>query len=451
MKKWLAVLCALFLMAGCSAPSGDSSQGSSLPENSSSVPMDQSDHQAVAAALFTDLTEGQYDALEKYTFDEAMSEIVRKNGLKPSLDASFAQLGKVVELHDCVSTQAEGYDVISVPAVFENGRISLNVVFDGQDRIAGIHFADYPQDETAAVSLPEGAQELDYSFTARDGKTLSGSLVLPSANTYSALVILVHGSGPNDRNETLYNNTPFRDLAYLLAQQGVASYRYDKRTFLYGSECAADTGFTVKEETVYDAADALSAFRQQTEYPFDRMLILGHSLGGFLIPQIDGEAQADGYIMLAAPSGNFADLMKQQYEYLRTFADKNQKAAYDAQLQQLEQLRNPDALDATKPIMGAYPAYWKDLLSYDPLQAAEGLPAPVLVLQGEEDYQVPMSEYEQWKTAFEDYASWQFHSYPGLSHLMMPGDLTQNPSSYYTKQQSFDSSVAADIAAFAKQ
>lgn len=151
MKKWLAVLCALFLMAGCSAPAGDSSQGSSLPENSSSVPMDQSDHQAVAAALFTDLTEGQYDALEKYTFDEAMSEIVRKNGLKPSLDASFAQLGKVVELHDCVSTQAEGYDVISVPAVFENGRISLNVVFDGQDRIAGIHFADYPQDETAAV------------------------------------------------------------------------------------------------------------------------------------------------------------------------------------------------------------------------------------------------------------------------------------------------------------
>lgn len=103
---------------------------------------------------------------------------------------------------------------------------------------------------------------------------------------------------------------------------------------------------------MYDAADALSAFRQQTEYPFDRILILGHSLGGFLIPQIDGEAQADGYIMLAAPSGNFGDLMKQQYEYLRTFADENQKAAYDAQLQQLEQLRNSDALDAIKTHYG---------------------------------------------------------------------------------------------------
>lgn len=450
MKKWLAILCALFLMAGCGAPAGDSSQSSSLPEDSSSAAMDQSDHKAVAAALFTDLTERQYDSLAKYTFDEAMSEVVRKNGLKPSLDASFAQLGKVTELHDCVSVQSNGYDIVSVPAVFENGRISLNVVFDGQDRIAGIHFADYPQDETAALALPEGAQELDYSFTARDGKTFSGSLVLPSNHTSSTLVILVHGSGPNDRNETLYRNTPFRDLAYLLAQQGVASYRYDKRTFLYAGECAADSGFTVKEETVYDAADAFSAFRQQTEYAFDRIIILGHSLGGFLIPQIDGEVQADGYIMLAAPSGNFADLMKQQYEYLRTFADENQKAAYDAQLQQLEQLRDLEALDATKPFMGAYPAYWKDLLSYDPLQAAESLSAPVLVLQGEEDYQVPMSEYERWKNAFGDRASWQFHSYPGLSHLMMPGDLTKNPSSYYEKLQSFDSSVAADIAAFAK-
>jgi len=75
-------------------------------------------------------------------------------------------------------------------------------------------------------------------------------------------VVLVHGSGPQDRDETIGPNKPFRDLAWGLASQGIAVLRYDKRTKVHGAMMAgAVEQFTVKEETIDDALAAVALLR----------------------------------------------------------------------------------------------------------------------------------------------------------------------------------------------
>ena len=86
--------------------------------------------------------------------------------------------------------------------------------------------------------------------------------------------------GPMTGIEPIGPNKPFRDLAWGLAQQGIAVYRYDKRTMVYGQEMAADTQLTLNEETVEDAKDAVALLRSQEKIDPEHVYVLGHSLGG---------------------------------------------------------------------------------------------------------------------------------------------------------------------------
>src|SRR5215471_13707260 len=92
----------------------------------------------------------------------------------------------------------------------------------------------------------------------KNGKyPLNGILTLPDdcASKVPA-VVLVHGSGSHDMDETIYGNKPFRDIAEHLSSKRIAVLRYDKRTFIYGKEMAKKKDFknlTVKEETIDDA------------------------------------------------------------------------------------------------------------------------------------------------------------------------------------------------------
>ena len=97
--------------------------------------------------------------------------------------------------------------------------------------------------------------------------------------------------------------------------------------------------------------------------------------------------------------------------------------------------------------MGAYSAYWKWMLDYDILQAAEEITRPVLLLQGEEDYQVTKEDYSVWKEALGDRENWTMILYPGLTHIFMPGLKTEG-SAAYERDGKVQENVIADIAAF---
>lgn len=445
-KTFLSLIVLGLLLTGCSSTTNQPKG------NSTEIQKITGTRNEVATAFIETLAEKDFDKLTtQFPFDEAMTKA--SSQLKSALGPSMLQLGELKEIQTSNEVQQGDYIILIVPVLFENQNICINVVFDSEDNIAGINFSEYvAPSNVESLTLPAGAVEIEMALVTRDEKELAGTLTLPANNEKSPVVILVHGSGPNDRNETLYGNTVFKDIAYRLAEQGIASYRYDKRILLYPEEMAKNQQATVYDETINDAVDAVSWIANQEGIDSERIYVLGHSLGGLCMPRIAEKAKAAGYIMMAAPITDLASLMRIQYEHLSKFmTSEEEKSALDSALTELNKLNELESLAASELVAGAYVAYWKDLLSYDPVAVASSITAPVLVLQGEEDYQVPLAEFEAWKSAYGDKENWEFHSYPGLSHMMMPGDFDTNPNSYYLQKAVVDQRVTDDIAAFINQ
>ena len=136
-----------------------------------------------------------------------------------------------------------------------------------------------------------------------------------------------------------------------------------------------------------------------------RILVLGHSLGGNAVPAIARELEkapvkACGFIMMAASPRPLDVLMREQYDFLYSLAPEvtaEQQAEKDAIFAELDKLKDLDALSEDDTIVGVYSSYWKWLADYDILQAAGEITEPVLLLQGEEDYQVTMEDFGIWK------------------------------------------------------
>ena len=145
---------------------------------------------------------------------------------------------------------------------FEAAAVEMKVVFDAASRIAG--FFVVPAQAHHAWTCPAYADTL--RFTEREvtvgapGWPLPGTLTVPAGPGPHPAVLLVHGSGPNDRDETVGHNRPFRDLAWGLASRGVAVLRYEKRTRAHAARVAEMLdSLTVREETVDDAVAALAS------------------------------------------------------------------------------------------------------------------------------------------------------------------------------------------------
>lgn len=411
-----------------------------------------------ARAYVDTLCNGDTDTLaEIYGHTEELMSALEAQGGFAGLQASLAQLGKLDKMGEPIVGKTGNFTTYSVPCQFEKQNINIVLNVDSDNKIAGIVTAQYDEGIKDAAVLPEGVteQELNLPVAGHDGWELPGKLTLPEGDGPFPVVILVQGSGPSDMDETIGPNKPFRDLAYGLAKKGIAVYRYDKRTYVYGQESAADKTLTLNDETVNDAASALALLKEQDKLDASRIFVLGHSLGGQALPRIDaaitgGGDTAAGYIFFAAPARKLTELMREQYDFLYSLMPKlneEQQAAKDEIYAALDQLADVNALADDAAVMGAYGAYWKDLDSYDQLKMAADIKQPCLVLQGEEDYQVTLEDFNLWKEAYEGAGNWEFKTYPGLTHLFMPG-VKANAGAEYNKQQTVDAQVLADIAGF---
>ena len=227
--------------------------------------------------------------------------------------------------------------------------------------------------------------------------------MMPDSSNDVPIVVIVHGSGALDRDETIYTNKPFRDIAEGLAAKGIATLRYDKRTFVYRQPVS-----TMDDETILDA---LSAIRLAYRYS-NRVYLLGHSLGAMLAPLIAERAKGSlaGVIMMAAPARDLETVVREQFDYL---LPSGASPAYKEQ--QIEALRQRS------------PHY---LQPQGQTAAALRLSLPMLILQGERDYQVSMQDFHLWQQLLEGKSNVVFHSYPHLNHPFMPGEGKSTPMEY---------------------
>ena len=263
---------------------------------------------------------------------------------------------------------------------------------------------------------------------SHDNVSLPGTLTLPDNMTGRVpVVIMIAGSGPADRDETIGPNKPFRDIAQRLANMGIATIRYDKRTKVYGTQTAMVSGGRLDYDTeVTD--DVVQALKQAVTLPeadTTRIFLLGHSLGGTLAPRIVTKAQSPvaGIIFMAALARPFWDTVRDQIRYIATTqglspTDANKLA--EAQAQQLK---------ATLPA-----EYLKMQEDYDALLTAKQMDKRLrlLFIQGGHDYQVTEEDLNLWKSALQSsHPKAEFRIFPTLDHLMRPLPQMAVPANYF--------------------
>lgn len=391
-----------------------------------------------AQRIYDLLKEAQGDSVMHYMNDQVRAAVSAQ-----MLGATFAQLqmqmGELKEVSEWQEDTMYGVHVYYRDLTFEKAALRLLLAFDADGRANTLRFVPVPKapavSQKTADQVPDDLREKSVEVCTGSFK-LPGTLTMPLSEGRFPLLVLVHGSGPCDRDETVGGMKIFRDLAYGLARKGIAVLRYDKRTKVYGNR-STEPGqpMNYDSETTDDAVSALRLAASLPQVDSTRMFVLGHSLGGMLVPRIVQRAGADrvaGGIVLAGPARTMRELLTEQLAYLASVKGESET---DVQVQ-------------VDGMMASLPESYREMdNSYRPLEAAAALEIPLLFLQGERDYQVTMQDFGLWRSALAGKADVSFKSYVGLNHILQEGTGKSVPAEYEEKG-SVPQYVIDDIANF---
>lgn len=284
---------------------------------------------------------------------------------------------------------------------------------------------------------------------------LDGELMMPMKEGPVPLVILVHGSGPLDMDETIGPNKVFYDLALGLAARGIATYRYEKRSKAYPEFFKGQ--FDIYDETVTDALNAIRFFNTDSLYKFSKIVALGHSLGAFAMPMIADSAKGlDAAILFSGNAGRIEDLLVYQIKYLSALdgdTSKYEQKAIDDAIIRSEKIRNGNYSNETpaSELAAYWPgSFWSSIAQYNQCETAKQLQLPLFIMQPEKDYQIPMSNFIQWKEVLQHNSNVSFKTYPGLTHLFTPTQSELPGPADYFIPGNVDYQCIQDIAAWVK-
>ncbi len=285
------------------------------------------------------------------------------------------------------------------------------------------------------------------TFTERETTLgpLPATLTLPNGVARPPVCLFVHGSGPNDQDESIGPNKPFRDLAQGLATRGIASFRYDKRTLARPRDFAALSAPTVKDEVLDDVAAALRQLRLEADVAGSKIVILGHSLGAMLAPRIAAESgDVSGLVMIAPAARPLVDVTLSQFEYLETLSPSGQLDRLRADVARVRAARPGDE---GPPFLGAPLSWWADMNLCDPVAAAQRLATPMLIIHGGRDYQVTDADFELFRAGLSDRENVRLRRFAELNHMMMSGSGISQPAEY-RQAGHVDSAVVNEVAQF---
>jgi len=391
--------------------------------------------QEKAKAWVNLLVEGKFDVAVT-SFDKAVAAQMSAGRLKETWDALLDQVGGFKDIVNIRTDTQSGYNRVFVTCNFEKAAIDVLVVYDAEEKIAGLFFQ--PASASAGYEAPGYADPSRFTETGvavgTGQKSLPGTLTMPKGAGPFPAVVLVHGSGGNNRNEAVGASRPFQDLAWGLASRDIAVLRYDKRTMVYPQDFAADIdNFTVQDEVINDAIAAIALLSSTKGIDTGRIFVLGHSLGGMLAPRIASQdSRLAGIIILAGPTRKLEDLILEQYNYLASLdgvTDENEAAQIKAVEELVRKIKESD-IGTGESVLGAGRAYWEDLEKYDQVATAKNLDLPMLILQGERDYQVTMVDFQGWSDALQGRDNVTLKSYAGLNHLFIFGSGLASPAEY---------------------
>lgn len=387
------------------------------------------DHQATAKQIVTWLDAGEH-AKVRALFDDAMSKAIPSDAL---LDATWqaieTQFGQFQMQLETSVTQQDGYTIVLVTSAFEQSPMDVRLVFDGADRLAGLQvvpsqsiaaYGERPQ--TPKPPFPYAEEEVSYKNSV-GGFEIGGTLTLPQGPGPHPAVLLITGSGPQDRDETLFGHKPFAVIADRLTREGIAVLRVDDRGV---GKTGGDPATSTVEDHATDVEAGLAFLATRPEIDAKRLGLIGHSEGGVIAPVVAARSNEVAFIVsLAGPGVSGAALNPMQVRALleagggppevieKIVAGQTELMALlvaDAPEEQLVEAvkklalvaveltpgAKPDDLDAAKtaaqqmvPLLSPWFRSWAKL---DPAVHLAKLEIPVLVMIGDKDLQVPADQ-----------------------------------------------------------
>lgn len=286
----------------------------------------------------------------------------------------------------------------------------------------------YNRPQNPVKPYPYVTEEVKFFNNPADA-TLRGTLTYPvgyKKGDKVPVVIMVTGSGPENRDEEIYEHKPFLVIADYLARNGIASLRYDDRGV--GGSTSKQMAMNTKE-VADDARYGINYLRGLKR--FSKVGLLGHSEGGTVAFMLGAEDAVDFAVSMAGPGIDGVELLYSQSKIITELSGQPFAMTKEMYIDYIKNMKNP----------------WMDyFLEYDPVQDIKNTTCPVLAINGDKDTQVIASlNLENIKKNLPSNKKTVTKLYPGLNHLFQPCT-TGLPTEYINIETTISEEVLRDIA-----
>jgi dienelactone hydrolase len=403
-----------------------------------------------AEELLSAMKRGDFVAAYE-TFDQRMKDAVPPDKLREGWNGQAATLGKVVKWTIHPGAPVRGQEVRTATIEMERGTLLATIAVDpASGDVSG--FFIKPGESNTPPPPPKSAPYVDrMRFTEKpvtvtaDSFALSGTVTVPTDLGPFPGVVLVHGSGPQDRDETIGPNHVFKDLGEGLSSRGIAVLRYDKRTFQYKDRLMKmdAKSITLDDEVVNDAAAAVRLLKSMPGIDSTRVYVVGHSLGALLTPEIAVRSHAAGAVLLAPPG---------RPPWVIIAAQMKTMGASPADVVEVEKkgARIEKGTLGDDTLLGLPQSYWRDWASRDGVAMAKRMSGPILILRGDRDIQVEDSDIEVWRKGLAGRPNVEIATVPKLSHFLIAGSGKPTPADIMIPGH-VDQALVARVAMFVNE
>ncbi|HEV8129483.1 MAG TPA: alpha/beta fold hydrolase [Candidatus Eisenbacteria bacterium] len=376
-----------------------------------------------AEELLSALKRGDFAAAYE-TFGKRMRDAVSVEQLKQGWNGQVSQLGQPVRWTVTAGPPTKGQELRFADIEMQWGHLEATITVDPNTGDVSGFFIKPMEPEESAKSQTKHAPYVDLkrfqdkpvTVKAVESFPLSGTITWPTEIGHVPGVVLVHGSGPQDLDETVGPNHVFKDLGEGLSSLGIAVLRYNKRTFQYKVKLSQmdPKSITLDDEVVNDAVAAVRTLKSIPGIDSTRVYVVGHSLGALLAPEIAVRSHAAGAVLLAPPGRPpwviIAAQMKTMGASPAQIADVEAKGA---------KIENGTLGEET--LLGLPQTYWRDWASRDGVAMVKKMSGPVLILRGDRDIQVEDSDIEVWRKGLAGMPNVEIATVPQLSHFLIAG------------------------------
>jgi len=364
-------------------------------------------------------------------FDPKMARQVPPEKLASVFQEIEAHEGKLVEVLGARVEPSSKIALVDLDVAFEKENAKLRVVLDNGLRIVGF-FLKPGWNAPPYVNRASFEERSVVVGTSR--YPLPGTLTVPRRKGPFPAVVLVHGSGPSDRDGSDGGpNKTLKDLAWGLATQGIAVLRYVKKTAEYQGKLG-DYVQTTKEEYLEDVASAIDVLAKTPDIDPRRIVLVGHSLGASIVPRVAlDDKRVARIVLLAGGTRSEGQIHLDQRRYLMEHGwnvPAEKRDSFLAEAEAVAEYIDSPELKADDVVKGIPGRYWLDLRTYAGGGVAPKLTIPVLVMQGGRDYQITLADFDGWKRVLKGRRNVRFKLYPKENHHFMPGEGPSTPQEY---------------------